>query len=341
MIPKCVVIGVLTFFCWQSVVKGQASSADLKIRVERHKEVLISPKMSKSGDNICGPSVIRVPKWVKKPLGKYYMYFARHSSSSLDSAYIRFAYADSPTGPWTVDNSKVLKRAQLKDVIRAQNGESKKPVRKKQHIASPDVIVDHENEQIVMYFHGSYKGHNTGAVVSKDGLNWQDKDVDLGGPYLRVFEHNGSYYGMSQGPRHNKSSRIIKLSGMFEVADQKLLPATNWRHLALLKKGNSLLVFYSRYGDTPGRIQASTIDISSSDIQQWSEPSEVIEVLKPEFEYEGSKFPLKPSGSGRKGLNEVRDPCILEDEGKVYLYYSVKGEVGIAVAELFLEGLNK
>ena len=233
------------------------------------------------------------------------------------------------------------------DIVRFKNGQpepgakSPRKPRSKQHIASPDVIVDHENQQIVMYFHGAYKGHNTGAAVSKDGLNWQDKDIDLGHPYLRVFEHSGAYYGMSQGPRQNKSSRIIKMKGMFEVADEKILPGTLWRHLALLKRENKLLVFYSRYNDTPGRIQASVIDISSPDIQQWSDPSEVIEVLKPEFEYEGSKFPLKPSGSGRSNLNEVRDPCILEDEGKVYLYYSVKGEVGIAVAELFIEAYKK
>ena len=40
-------------------------------------------------DNINGPTVIRVPPWVKRPLGRYYMYFAHHMG-----AFIRLAYAD-------------------------------------------------------------------------------------------------------------------------------------------------------------------------------------------------------------------------------------------------------
>jgi hypothetical protein len=42
---------------------------------------LLTVKSSPSlGDNVNGPSVIRVPPWVKAPLGRYYMYFAHHLS---------------------------------------------------------------------------------------------------------------------------------------------------------------------------------------------------------------------------------------------------------------------
>ena len=40
------------------------------------------------GANINGPSLIRVPAWADKPLGKYYLYFAHHGGK-----YIRLAYA--------------------------------------------------------------------------------------------------------------------------------------------------------------------------------------------------------------------------------------------------------
>ena len=53
--------------------------------------------------NINGPSVIRVPSWVKAPLGKYYMYFAHHKGS-----YIRLAFSDAVAGPWTVHAPGVL-----------------------------------------------------------------------------------------------------------------------------------------------------------------------------------------------------------------------------------------
>jgi hypothetical protein len=47
--------------------------------------------------NINGPSVIRVPKWVRTPLGKYYMYFSHHKGN-----HIRMAFANKPEGPWTI-----------------------------------------------------------------------------------------------------------------------------------------------------------------------------------------------------------------------------------------------
>ena len=49
------------------------------------------------GDNVNGPSVIRVPAWIPHPLGRYYMYFAHHKGG-----YIRLAYANSLAGPWRV-----------------------------------------------------------------------------------------------------------------------------------------------------------------------------------------------------------------------------------------------
>lgn len=49
------------------------------------------------GENINGPSLIRVPPWVEGRLGEYYLYFAHHAGK-----YIRMAYADDLAGPWTV-----------------------------------------------------------------------------------------------------------------------------------------------------------------------------------------------------------------------------------------------
>ncbi len=49
------------------------------------------------GDNINGPSLLRVPEWVPNKLGKYYLYFAHHKGK-----YIRLAYADDLKGPWKI-----------------------------------------------------------------------------------------------------------------------------------------------------------------------------------------------------------------------------------------------
>lgn len=53
--------------------------------------------------NINGPALIAVPSWVKKPLGKYYLYFAHHKGDS-----IRLAYAENLEGPWKIHPSGAL-----------------------------------------------------------------------------------------------------------------------------------------------------------------------------------------------------------------------------------------
>ena len=35
------------------------------------------------GDNINGPTVVRAPAWLARPLGRYYMYFAHHMGQSI------------------------------------------------------------------------------------------------------------------------------------------------------------------------------------------------------------------------------------------------------------------
>ena len=65
--------------------------------------------------------------------------------------------------------------------------------------------------------------------------------------------------------------------------------------------------------------------------------SQPLDVLKPEKNYEGIRYALKPSrwGSATR-VRQIRDPCVFEEDGKVYLFYSVAGEMGIALAELTL-----
>lgn len=109
---------------------------------------------------------------------------------------------------------------------------------------------------------------------------------------------------------------------------------TNQRHTALLKRGNELLVFWTRAGDAPERIYLSRIDISK-DWAHWK-ASEPVEILRPEHPWEGADAPLLPSqrGTGFGHLNQLRDPAVFEEDGKTYLLYAVAGESGIALAQL-------
>ena len=61
-----------------------------------------------------------------------------------------------------------------------------------------------------------------------------------------------------------------------------------------------------------------------------------MEILRPERSWEGADALLAPSiRSTAYGLvNQLRDPAILEENGRVYLLYAVSGESGIGIAEL-------
>ena len=81
------------------------------------------------GSNINGPSLIKVPEWVKNPLGKYYLYFADHKGK-----YIRLAYSDKLEGVWKIYTPGALK---LEETYFDE------------HIASPDVHVKHDTHEDV------------------------------------------------------------------------------------------------------------------------------------------------------------------------------------------------
>ena len=82
---------------------------------------------------------------------------------------------------------------------------------------------------------------------------------------------------------------------------------------------------------------SSTIDISM-DWLEWRE-SEAIEILRPEHGWEGADAPVEPSlvSAAYGHVNQLRDPAIFEEDGRVFLLYSVAGESGIAIAEVFFD----
>ena len=63
-----------------------------------------------------------------------------------------------------------------------------------------------------------------------------------------------------------------------------------------------------------------------------------VEVLTPLTGYECADLSVKPSIAGDvKGrVRQMRDPALFQENGRVYLFYSICGEQGIAGAELKL-----
>ncbi|HEU4619801.1 MAG TPA: hypothetical protein VFV10_17315, partial [Gammaproteobacteria bacterium] len=114
------------------------------------------------GDNVNGPSIIKVPDWVENPLGKYYMYFAHHRG-----LYIRLAYADSLHGPWKVYVPGVLNVSETA-LYRPQPDPPYEIYGVYTHVASPEVLVDDANKRIIMWVHGQFS----------DGKKWPDDPIE-------------------------------------------------------------------------------------------------------------------------------------------------------------------
>ncbi len=102
----------------------------------------------------------------------------------------------------------------------------------------------------------------------------------------------------------------------------------------LLIHPDILTIFYSRYHDRPERILKSTVQLSD-DWTLWT-AGEPEEVLAPVETWEGVDLPIEPSegGAAREQKHQLRDPAIYEEDGRVYLLYTVAGEYGIAITEL-------
>ena len=279
---------------------------------------IIKPGMSglegESGTNINGPSLIRVPDWIKNPLGRYYLYFAHHRGK-----YIRLAYADQIEEPWKIYAPGTLHLNQTACY---------------HHIASPDVHVDEESQEIRMYFHGLYRGQGqiTMLAKSKDGLHFTALSEVLGPFYFRVFKYNGLYYAVAKN--HNLGGILLRSEEGVTAFELGADFIPNLRHAALWLQGKKLMIFYSRIGDAPEQILMSEVDLTKGWLD-WT-PSEPIPILKPEMDYEGITFPVQPSvpGIAKETVRQIRDPAIYTERERTYLLYSVAGEQGIAIAEL-------
>ncbi len=277
--------------------------------------------------NINGPSLIAVPDWIERPLGRYYLYFANHRGSRL-----RVAYADKLEGPWTIHPEGTL---HLTDTGFDD------------HIASPDVHVDLERKNIVMYYHGRRKDRpanwqSTRVALSDDGLHFSDNPpaVDLGESYFRVFRWRGDYYAIAWAGETYKARNPDDPweeeweTGVYPLDYPGAPVGPVLRHVAVHLRGDTLRVFYSRISDAPEHILMSTIPLAD-DWQTWK-ASPALSVLRPELDYEGVNEPIRVSfmGAARKPVHELRDPGIFEEDGRIYLLYSVAGENGIAIAEI-------
>lgn len=351
MAAALVLSGCGYFKSEEIVMNGSSNQKGLHVqRLVDHP--IIAPQTDASiGHNIQGPSLIRVPDWAPNPLGKYYLYFADHKGS-----YIRIAFADDLKGPWTIHKPGAL---QLEDSHFLTNEPEVSEERLKQtlaymrdvlghkgrtdeqmledlaipHIASPDVHVDHDNKRFVMYFHGldAFASQVSRVAISSDGLMFRARSEILGRSYMRAFDHEDWTYVLAMPGQIYRSK-----DGLSNFEEGPKLFTREMRHSAVLRRGEILHVFWTRVGDAPESVLHSTIDISGG-WMEWKEEGEGL-VLKPERDWEGADAPVEPSQRSyvNAHVNQLRDPAIFEEDGRVFLLYAVAGESGIAIAEVFL-----
>jgi hypothetical protein len=223
------------------------------------------------------------------------------------------------------------------------------------HVASPEISIDTANQRLVMWVHGWFTdgrrwpsdeaaarawatthgfGQFTQAAVSSDGLRFLARPEITRASYLRVFPHDGGWYGMA------RLGLLLRADGPLARFDTGPNPFRGGpydgrvRHVALTKRGTTLYVFFTAIGDAPERVMVSAIDLAG-DWSRWR-AAQTAEVLRPEAAYECADLPNAPSAAGdvKGAVHQVRDPAVFEEGGRTYLFYSICGEQGIAVAEL-------
>ena len=302
-----------------------------KARRMTSKPILDGSACASLGGNLNGPSLIKVPDWVKGARARYYLYFAHH-----EGRHIRLAFADHLEGPWTVHAPGALGLDQTPfpsaapDVPQpawavAMGVDGLYP-----HIASPDVHVDHQGRRLVMWFHGlDHDGEQRSLrATSINGLDWRVEPNRFDPVYLRVFHYAGRHFALAHGGQmfafEHGGLRLVN-GGLF---------APGFRHGAVRVVGDRMQVVWTAIGDAPERIYQTDVHLRP-DPADW-QAFETLELLRPDLAWEGADCPIVPSqiGTASPRENALRDPCYYEEGGRVYMVYAGSGEAALGIAEL-------
>jgi hypothetical protein len=341
-----VVVG-LACLAWPLTPVGALQQVDV-VRFAQNPLITVDTSASLGG-NVNGPTVIRVPDWVEHPLGRYYMYFANHMGM-----FIRLAYADAITGPWRIYEPGVL---HVRDTafFRPQPDPPETLADFYTHVASPEIMVDTAHRRLVMWVHGWWTngerwprdpaeaaiwarengyGQYTQPAESRDGIHFELRPAITRQSYLRVFEHDRFLYAVTRLGRLARSRDPVASFDAGPNPFRDTAYANRVRHVALLRRGNRLHVFFTAIGDAPERVLMSRIDLTS-DWMAWRASSPV-DVLQPERPYECADMAAAPSQPGdvEGRVRQIRDPFVFEEHGQTFLFYSTCGEQGIAGARL-------
>lgn len=293
------------------------SSEDFKRKIDR---------------NVTGATLVRLDNKSYTKY-KYLLYFSSHNGT-----YIRLAMSDSVTGPYRVTRHKIARMYFRRSIFR------------KNHVASPEIYRIANKSYLITHspIRGSVAQYSFVGRLFFGRFVLRSRKTSLPS-YLRLFEYCGDLYAIARKGEFFRLRPDLGIEGKIDVdLSMAVLPSrddqtTVIRHPFVTTINNELICFYTRIGDAPERVLAAKITGLTDGMPRFGP---ALEILKPEETYEGADLTVTPSSKGRsrQPVNELRDPYIFQEGNKIYLFYSVRGEQGIALAlidpDLLLEQLK-
>lgn len=241
-------------------------------------EVLLNPEDLSWAPNedIEHPSLIKVEGLIKKPLGKYYLYYGPHKHIGLG-----LAYADSIQGPWTEYKSNPVLEGP----------------------AAPDIRWIPEKKKFFLW--GHRKNSQTELWTSDDGIHFEHHSVSIRG--AAIGTKNATYTRFYEYPIEKYGSRYILLYVGYSV-EKKLRSAwlahssdaVNWTQLT------TPLV-------SPVETEGENRDIHSAAFLRWKERNFI--VYSDNYTWRGGRLryveldhELNPVGMGGKRFTLIHPP---------------------------------
>ena len=260
---------------------------------------------------IMHPSVIEAGRFSKSAPSRYLMYYAPHHSPGVG-----VAAAERLTGPWKpLSENPILRVDQFSGIAG--------------HLSGPDVIWVPEERRFRMYVHGVApgSGQQTGLAASADGVHFEPVSPDpvLPHPYLRVWRLKGIYYGVA---RFGNDLGLVRSAdgiewqqwpgGLLLARGAEHGEYDRLRHHCVHLVGDTLHLYYCTYVDPDENTEAIRLAVLplAGDWTEWK-VRRLGDVLRPELDWE---------------QNNLRDPYVIEGDGRLYMFYVGGHEAGIALA---------
>ena len=309
--------------------------------------------------NAMFPTLVKIPDWAPErpdPRAQYYLYFAPHKGTTINVAWADRVDAQK----WTFFNTETEKAAGVpgRGVFDLNLSEGDRRfelapgVLMENHISSPHVYVDDDNQRFILIMHAATDGagQKSFMATSRTGLNFNAPE--LGGEpgcgpvrrhfsqttYLHIFDFRAGLLGVGRSGRFTRPNNpgapwdAVGSGPLWESSESCPISRAEvkagvkegevYRHGSVFVRGSAIDLFYSRGldGENEHLLQA-TIDASSEDWETWSIQAKPETLMRPELDWE------QPT---------MHDSFVYESNGQLYLFYSAgpSGEDSIGLATL-------